>query len=132
MGSPHSLQLRRAYLPATEHDGYRILIDRLWPRGLSRQKACLDAWDKDIAPSALERKQFHTGQESYDSFACHYLSWLDQSEEAAAFVQKMKNLLRQDNVTLVYSAKDTEHNNAQVLYAWLQKRLQASSPAQSA
>lgn len=117
------LQIKRAYLPANPEDGYRILVDRLWPRGLSKEKARLDAWAKEIAPSGEERKKFHRGQEDFETFRHDYLKELENSGDAESLVRKIRDLLGTQNVTLVYASKDPEANNAVVLKEWLDRKL---------
>ena len=118
-----SLQIKRAYFPESPEDGYRILVDRLWPRGMSKVKMDLYEWDKQIAPDNEERKAFHDGQEDFETFKKDYLEELNQNPEAAGFVDEVADLLKKGNVTLLYGSKDTEHNNAAVLKEWLEQKL---------
>lgn len=119
----YTLKIKRAYLPAEPEDGCRILVDRLWPRGLSKEKAHLDAWEKAVAPSSDERKKLHQGLEDFEAFRQDYRNELEHSEEAADFVRKIRDLLKTRNITLVYASKDTDANNATVLKEWLEEKL---------
>lgn len=123
----HELKIRRSYEQESPEDGSRILVDRLWPRGESKASADLTEWDKTIAPESGLRKAFHDGQLSFAEFRNKYLAQLDDSEEAEAFVNHVKELLAQGNVTLLYASKDEVHNNAVVLKEWLEQRLQSSA-----
>jgi uncharacterized protein YeaO (DUF488 family) len=106
------VNLKRVYEAADESDGYRVLIDRLWPRGVSRQAAQLNDWARDIAPSAELRVWFNHDPARFAEFRRRYL------DELAAQTDELKRLRRiaQDGrLTLVYSARDPEHNDAVVL-----------------
>lgn len=116
----HTLHLKRIYEPGQKDDGLRILVDGLWPRGISKEKAQLYAWNKDVAPDRTERTAFHHGQESYAQFEQHYIHALNTSAKAQAFARQIRALLQESDVTLLYGSKDTLHNNAQVLYEWLE------------
>ncbi|GAA5524408.1 hypothetical protein Maes01_00965 [Microbulbifer aestuariivivens] len=106
------LRLKRAYEPATEDDGYRILVDRLWPRGVSKEKAALDEWAKDLAPSAELRKWFGHDPERWAEFQQRYREELSEHHEE---LERIRSLARKETVTLIYSAHDEEHNDALVL-----------------
>lgn len=121
------LKIKRIYEPEEADDGKRILVDRLWPRGISKLRADLYEWHKDSAPENEERKSFHDGKEDFEQFKEHYLAWLNQSEEAEALAAEIESLLAQSNVTLLFGAKDQEHNNAVVLKEWLEHRLNRQS-----
>ncbi|MGH2994595.1 MAG: DUF488 domain-containing protein [Solirubrobacterales bacterium] len=106
------LRLKRAYEPARATDGYRVLIDRLWPRGVSRERAHLDEWARELAPSAALRRWFGHDPARFSQFRRRY------AEELAAQETKLRELrrrARQGTLTLVYGARDTEHNDAVVL-----------------
>lgn len=113
------LRIRRIYEEALEDDGCRILVDRLWPRGISREKAHIDLWAKEMAPSTELRKWFHHEPERYPEFRSRYLDELSCNGDAAAFRKMVLEKVKEGNVTLLYSAKDEEHNNAVVLKEWL-------------
>ncbi len=117
------LKVKRVYLPAEEQDGYRVLIDRLWPRGISKDKANIDEWDKLLAPSTELRKWFGHQPELFLAFSEKYIGELDQNAEAHSFVERCKALLQQGNVTLLFGAKDETHNQAVVLKKWMETKL---------
>ena len=106
------LQLKRAYETAEAGDGVRILVDRLWPRGVSKAKAALDDWMKEIAPSTELRKWFGHNPTRWPEFKRRYRAELRQHTEE---LDRIRALARRHTVTLVYSAHDEEHNDALVL-----------------
>jgi len=106
------LKIKRIYLPAEDTDGYRILVDRLWPRGIKKENAKVDLWAKDVAPSTELRKWFDHIPERFNEFKERYRTELKETE---AFSNLLKAIQEHDNVTLLFSAKDEEHNNAVVL-----------------
>lgn len=110
------LQLKRAYLPASDSDGYRVLIDRLWPRGKSKETEKIDLWLKEVAPSPELRKWFGHEVEKYPAFEAKYRKELKSGEQHEALEKLAIVVQTHDVVTLVYGAKDELHNNAQVLY----------------
>lgn len=112
------LALKRAYELPEEGDGYRVLADRLWPRGLSRDKARLDLWLKEPAPSDELRRAYHGGSLSWGEFRRQYLSELKQHKEE---LRELAERSRRERVTLVFSSKDIERNNAVVLKEYLQR-----------
>ncbi len=112
-----NLRIKRAYEPASKTDGKRILVDRLWPRGVSKEK--LDAeWLKDIAPSAALRQWFGHRPERWEGFLQRYFAELDANPGPLA---TLRAHLREGRVTLVYGARDPEHNQAVALAAYLKK-----------
>jgi len=110
------LLLKRAYEVPTPADGYRVLVDRLWPRGLKREAAQLDEWLKDVAPSDELRRWFHTNPDEWDEFRRRYLAELKHFRER---LRPLAERASQTPVTLVYAARDTAHNNAVVLAQYL-------------
>jgi uncharacterized protein YeaO (DUF488 family) len=114
------LRLKRAYEPAAPEDGVRILIDRLWPRGVSKGKAALNEWAKDIAPSTELRQWFGHDPERWPEFQRRYKAELHQHAEE---LDRIRALAKTQTVTLVYSAHDEEHNDAIVLKDVLLKRM---------
>lgn len=108
--------IKRVYEPASETDGIRVLVDRLWPRGLTREAAKVDSWMKEIAPSTLLRKWFDHDPEKFESFADQYIHELNQNHKA---VSDLKKLLKKGKVTLVYGAKNPDCNHALVLQRFL-------------
>ena len=106
------VKLKRAYdSPATE-DGTRILVDRLWPRGISKEKAALDHWMKDIAPSTELRKWFAHDPKHWEEFRRRYAAEVRQHPD---LVTELRSLARHGPITLVYAAHDESHNDAVVL-----------------
>lgn len=115
------IRLKRVYEAPDENDGYRILVDRLWPRGIKKENLKLDYWDKDIAPSSELRKWFHTDQaRNWDEFVVRYRKELNDSGALSELVNNVKNHV---TVTLLFGAKDTVHNQAVILKEELEKRL---------
>lgn len=107
------IQIKRAYDPQAPSDGYRVYIDRLWPRGLSHETFHYDLWDKDIAPSTELREWFHENPlERWPEFESRYASELKSNP---SFAELKADLSKHDVVTLLYSSHDHEHNNAVVL-----------------
>jgi uncharacterized protein YeaO (DUF488 family) len=107
------IKIKRAYQTADEKDGFRILIDRLWPRGISKEKAKFDLWLKDIAPSNNLRHWFNHDPKRWDEFQSKYNEELEDKKE---LLKQIKDLEKdKSTITLVYGAKDEEHNNAVVL-----------------
>jgi len=110
--------MKRAYEAPAAADGKRILIDRLWPRGLSKEKARIDLWMKEIAPSTELRKWFGHDPEKWKEFQTRYKKELAANAELVDSIRKMA---KAETVTLVYSAKDEAHNDAVVLLKYLQQ-----------
>jgi uncharacterized protein YeaO (DUF488 family) len=111
-------RIKRVYELPDKHDGRRILVDRLWPRGLTKEKASIDLWLKDIAPSTELRKWFDHDPGRWEEFKERYLDELKGNSEQ---IQLLKQELDKGIVTLVYGAKDEEHNQAVVIQenSWL-------------
>lgn len=112
------LILKRIYdkeLPA----GYRVLVDRLWPRGMSKVRANLDLWAKEIAPTAELRKWFGHDPEKYAEFKSKYLAEINNNPYTAEFLTAIRSALKEQDVLILYSAKDEEHNDAVVLMEYL-------------
>ena len=120
------LRLKRAYEPSSRSDGKRILVDRLWPRGLSRKDAAVDEWLKDVAPSAELRKWFGHDPERWPEFRRRYRHELRAHDD---LVRRIAALARRRRVTLVYSARDEVHNDAVVLAKVAEARLKRDSVA---
>ena len=114
-----SIRTKRIYKVPDVNDGIRILVDRLWPRGIKKESAAINAWEKEIAPSNELRKWFNHDSEKYPEFRKKYMEELDASEDAERFLGFVNEHLRSTNITLLYAAKDEEHNNALVLKDWL-------------
>jgi uncharacterized protein YeaO (DUF488 family) len=111
-----TLQLKRVYDKPAKEDGMRILVDRLWPRGLTKEKAAVDLWMKEIAPSTTLRKWFDHDPAKWNEFKKRYRKELIGNKEQVAV---LKGYLSNGPVTLVFGAKDEEHNDAVVLKEWL-------------
>lgn len=109
---PGNLRLKRAYAPAAAGDGTRILVDRLWPRGISKEKADLAEWMKEIAPSTALREWFGHDPARWPEFQRRYRAELAGH---AADLDRLRTLAQAGVVTLVYGARDTVHNDAAVL-----------------
>ena len=111
--------IRRAYDEPTHNDGYRVLVDRVWPRGVSKEDAQLDEWCKQIAPSTELRKWFGHAPERWDGFRSRYRAELGDRDD---LVEALVERTRRQRVTLVFGAKDTEHNQAVVLAELIDER----------
>lgn len=105
-------RIKRAYEAVAGDDGYRVLIDRLWPRGLRKEELRLDAWHKELAPSDALRKWFGHEPSRWEEFARRYRAELDAASER---LHELAERGRHGTVTLVYGARDVEHNNAVVM-----------------
>ncbi|HKU93939.1 MAG TPA: DUF488 family protein [Vineibacter sp.] len=115
----HLPRVKRVYEPPSDDDGLRILVDRLWPRGIAKDKARIDLWLKDIAPSHVLRKRLHADPTTWDTFIADYARELAQPAAAAA-VATLRTHLAKGAVTLLYGARNEERNNATALKAWLE------------
>mgnify|MGYP001334088319 CR=1 FL=1 len=105
-------QLKRIYDPASNTDGYRILVDRLWPRGVKKEAAALDEWNKEIAPSTNLRKWFDHKPERFEAFSAQYR---EELKTKVPELERLHNLAKKRKVTLLYAAKDEQVNHAVVL-----------------
>ena len=108
----YRFRIKRVYELPDKHDGRRILVDRLWPRGLTKEKASIDLWLKDIAPSTELRKWFGHNPDRWEEFKERYLAELKGNSDQ---IQLLKQELDKGIVTLVYGAKDEDHNQVVVL-----------------
>ncbi|HEY0720868.1 MAG TPA: DUF488 domain-containing protein [Gammaproteobacteria bacterium] len=115
------LQIKRVYEPAAPSDGYRVLVDRLWPRGLTKESAAVAEWLRDVAPSTELRRWFSHEPERWAEFKRRYLHELE-GEAAVNALHHLREVAAQQHVTLLYGAKDEAHNNAVVLLEHLQRR----------
>jgi uncharacterized protein YeaO (DUF488 family) len=120
------VRLKRAYEPASPADGYRVLIDRLWPRGVSRRQARLDEWDKELSPSSRLRRWFGHDPRRFQEFRRRYIEELRGQRPR---LTGLRRRARQGTLTLVYSARDSEHNDAVVLVEVLRRGLPADRRA---
>lgn len=118
------IKIKRVYEKPARTDGYRILIDRLWPRGIKKTELPLHAWSRDLAPSNALRKAFAHDVRRWERFRSVYRKEL-HSAAAKKEILLLAGLARKRQVTLLYSARDEEHNNAVVLLSIIQKALSA-------
>ncbi|MFF8971700.1 DUF488 domain-containing protein [Streptomyces sp. NPDC014995] len=109
-----SVRVRRVYEAPEPDDGVRVLVDRLWPRGLAKDAARIDEWPKGLTPSTELRRWYHAGEGSYEEFAHRYEAEL-AAPEAAELLDHVRELARKGQVTLLTSAKEPEHSHAAVL-----------------
>jgi len=114
--------MKRVYEPAQRADGYRILIDRLWPRGISRERAALDEWDPELAPSTELRTWFGHDPSRFAEFRRRYV---DELRGQRPRLTQLRRQARDGTLTLVFSARDTEHNDAVVLAEVVRRGLPA-------
>jgi uncharacterized protein YeaO (DUF488 family) len=112
------IKLKRAYDPPAKADGQRVLVDRIWPRGVSKDELRLDDWLKDVAPSTDLRKWFNHDPAKWKPFSHRYFSELDERPEA---IERLLAKCREGTVTLVCAAKDIRYNNAIALKAYLER-----------
>ncbi|HLQ52360.1 MAG TPA: DUF488 family protein [Terriglobales bacterium] len=130
-----SIEIKRAYEPPSLSDGERVLVDRLWPRGLKKAGTRIDAWLKDLAPSHALRRWFHDRPKYFAVFRKRYLNEIASPAASHALEQLYEIARNSQTVTLVYAAKDEAHNNAVVLRDLLQgmrKPPSSSGPARAA
>ena len=117
-GEEADVRIKRAYDPVGATDGYRVLVDRIWPRGVRREEVHLDEWARELAPSTGLRRWFGHDPARFEEFQRRYI------EELASQAQKLRELrarAREETLTLVYAARDTEHNDAVVLAELLRR-----------
>ncbi len=115
------IRLKRAYEAAAEDDGRRVLVERLWPRGVTKEKAALDLWLKEVAPSRELRTWFGHDPDKWAGFRRRYRDELEGRPEEVA---QLVDLCREGTVTFVYGARDEEHNAAVVLKEYVEERLE--------
>jgi len=111
-----SVHVKRAYEAPASEDGFRVLVDRLWPRGIAKDEAKIDLWLKELAPSTELRRWFAHKAERWDGFRTRYFRELDAQLDAVA---ELRKLVAKRHVTLVFAARDEEHNNAVALCEYL-------------
>ena len=119
------IQIRRAYDPPGRSDGYRVLVDRVWPRGVSKHDLDLDEWRKEIAPSTRLRQWFGHEPERWKGFQERYFAELEGKQDA---VRDLVKRAREGRITLVYGARDPDHNQAVALRAYLRARAAGRQP----
>lgn len=123
------INLKRAYDPATRNDGTRVLVERLWPRGIKKASLKIESWDKDVAPSTELRKWFSHDPAKWSEFRRRYFKELESNPNAWQSILHASHL---GTVTLIYSSHDTEHNNAVALKEFLESRLKTGTKHRSA
>jgi uncharacterized protein YeaO (DUF488 family) len=115
------IRVKRVYEEPTPEDGFRVLVDRLWPRGLSRERAQLDAWFREVAPSTELRKWYSHDESRWEEFCRRYYEELDSARDS---LRTLEEMAREGDVTLIYSAKNTELNNAVALKRLIERMLE--------
>ena len=115
-----NVHVKRVYEAPEAADGYRVLIDRLWPRGVSRERAAIDEWDRALPPSTQLRRWFNHDPSRFDEFRRRYI---EELREQRPRIARLRRRAREGTLTLVYSARDTEHNDAVVLAEILRRGL---------
>ena len=118
-----NVRLKRAYEPASDQDGYRILVDRLWPRGVSKEQAKLDEWDQELAPSSQLREWFGHEPDRFPEFRRRFI---DELRVNGPRLRELRRRARTGTLTLVYAAHDSEYNDAVVLAEVLRRGLPKS------
>ena len=116
-----NIAVKRAYEPASADDGLRVLVDRLWPRGVTKARAGIDLWPKDMAPSDKLRRRAHSNPEKWDDFVKAYAAELKQEPAKSVFAD-LRARAEKEHITLVYAARDEIHNHAVLLKRWLDRK----------
>jgi len=114
-----TIKLKRIYDKPASNDGYRVLIDRVWPRGMRKEQARVDAWRRELAPSSQLRKWFKHDPSKWGEFKHHYFEELDNNQAA---VEQLAIRAREQQLTLLFAARDTNFNNAVALKEYLEHR----------
>jgi len=114
---------QRVYEPAAPDSGWRILVDRLWPRGITKTKAAVDVWEKDITPSSPLRQAYHKGEIDYTHFAALYAQELAGNPAMPGFIESLKAHLTTGNVTILFAAKEPEKSHIPTLRAYIEAAL---------
>lgn len=116
-----SIRIKRVYEDFEESDGYRVLVDRLWPRGMKKENLHYDLWAKDITPSSTLRKWYHQNMdENWEAFVSAYQKELDNVPDMGSYIDELK---KHPVVTLLYASKDSTHNHAIILQGYLEALL---------
>ncbi len=120
--------MKRIYDAPSHEDGLRILVDRLWPRGISQERAALDRWaQSEITPSSQLRSWFAHDPAKFEIFEVRYRAELNERPEAAEFVEEVRTALVASNVTFLYAARDPQINHVVILLAWVNEKLTQGS-----
>lgn len=122
-----AIQIKRIYEPVSPDDGARLLVDRLWPRGISKDEAQLDGWVKELAPSRELRTWFGHKAENFQEFAALYQAELDADPAAQAAARRVVSESKGKTVTLLYAAKSPEVNHAVILKAYLESNVEVET-----
>jgi len=117
------LMTKRIYDAPSKDDGYRVLVDRLWPRGISKERAALYRWAKEVSPSDALRREFGHEMKKFDWFKKAYIAELNANPAAENFAAEIKTLLAKGDVTLLYGARNEEANHALVLKDYVGKKI---------
>lgn len=117
----NNIKIKRVYEEYTEEDGYRILVDRLWPRGITKEKAHINYWAKIMSPSTELRKTFKHDLDTWEEFRIRYMLELDNNEHGNEFVSLIKEKLQYGRVSFIYAAKNQELNHAIILKEWIEE-----------
>jgi uncharacterized protein YeaO (DUF488 family) len=115
-----AIEIKRIYEPANKEDGYRVLVDRLWPRGLRKVEANVDLWLKDIGPSGPLRKWFDHEPEKWEEFKKRYAQELDEKKD---LVEQIESKAKTGKVTLLFASHEKRYNNAHALKEYLERRV---------
>ena len=123
-----TVRIKRVYEPPAADDGLRVLVDRLWPRGIAKDKAKIDVWLKDVSPSDALRRRVHADPDAWDAFVLDYAHELAE-EPARSAAEDLLGRISSGPVTLLYAARNETRNNAVALRNWLEARLRKKRPA---
>lgn len=121
----HQIQMKRVYEELAASDGYRVLVDRLWPRGVKKADLPYDWWPKEITPSSEIRKAFHHDADRMEEFTVAYRRELETNPFSKEFIERLKEELKDQSVTFLYAAKDPKINHVVLLKEWADSQLQA-------
>ena len=130
--SMYQIQIKRIYTEKSDTDGFRILTDRLWPRGIAKEKAAIDFWAKELSPSTYLRKWFDHKEELFTRFRELYREELEKNPEKDSFIRLVKEGLKKEAVTLLFASKEEKLNQATVLSEWLKEQLSENIKEHSA
>lgn len=118
-----TIQLLRAYEGVKNHKGYKILVDRLWPRGIKKEDLPYEWWIKELAPTDALRKSFNHEDDKYEAFYKDYVKELANNPLSAGFIAYLKEILKEEPVIFIFGAKNEKHNQAVVLKEWVESQL---------
>lgn len=120
----YKVSIKRIYEKKSDDDGFGIICDRIWPRGISKEQTKDYVWEKEIAPSSHIRKEFAHDPAKFPKFQEDYIKELNSNPKRNDFIKLVQEHIAYENVTLFYSAKNTEFNNAVVLCEWIKRKLE--------